>query len=54
MTCLPLTTPGLNNDLKTRHPSDTQNNLLNLTSHIRARITPYELLGQSILTLKDL
>ena len=30
MTCLPLTTSDLNNDLKTRHLSNLQNNLSNL------------------------
>ena len=33
---------------------DVQNNLLNLSSSTRARITPYELLWPSTLTLKDL
>ena len=54
MTCLLLTTFVLNNDLKTRHPVDVQNNLSNLTSRTRARITPYELLRRSTLILKDL
>ena len=54
MTCSPLMTSGLNNDLKTCHPSDIQNNLSNLISRTHARITPYELLQGSTLTLKDL
>ena len=33
MTCLRLTTSGLNNDLKNRHIGDLQTNLWNLSSH---------------------
>ena len=51
---LPLMISGLNNDLKTRHLGDLQNNMSNLTSLTRARITPYEPFQRSTLTLKDL
>ena len=53
MICLILTTSGLNNDLKTRHSGDLQDNLSNFPSPTRARIILYELLRLSTLTLKD-
>ena len=54
MTCFLLTTPSLNKDLETGHPSDLQNNLSIVTSRTRARFTSCELLERSTLALKDL